>query len=174
MEIIETKIKGCFLIKNEVFSDDRGRFFSPYVQKILEEIVGEPINWVQDNQSYSKKNVVRGIHFQKEPHAQAKFVRCSYGLVKDVVVDLRKESATYGQFESFYLSGENGLCVYIPKGCGHGFSTLSKEAVFDYKVDQYWNRLSESGIIYNDKNLNIDWEVDNPIISKKDLELPNL
>lgn len=172
MEIVETKINGCFLIKNRVFSDERGSFLSPYVQKDLEDQLGIKFNWVQDNQSYSKRGVIRGIHFQEYPHAQTKFVRCSYGLVKDVVVDLRRDSPTYGKHESFYLSHKNGYCVYIPKGCGHGFSTLSKEAIFCYKVDAYWNKQSENGIVYNDKTLSIDWEVSEEIVSDKDKKLP--
>lgn len=171
MEITESKIKGCFLIKNSTFSDNRGWFYTPYIKEKFEQAIGEEVNWIQDNQSYSKKGVIRGIHFQREPYAQSKLVRCSYGLVKDVVVDLRPDSPTYGKWVAFKLSGKNGHSVYVPKGCGHGFSVLSKEAVLDYKVDNYWNKESEGGILYNDKTLDIDWEVDIPIVSDKDKKL---
>lgn len=172
MEITKTKIEGCYIIKSPVFSDERGHFLSPYLRDKINDVLGEEPIWVQDNQSYSKRGVIRGIHYQKEPYAQAKLVRCAYGLVKDIIVDLRKDSLTFGKHVSVYLSSKNGLSAYIPRGCGHGFSTLSDESVFDYKVDNYWNKESESGIIYNDETLAIDWEVTNEIVSNKDKLLP--
>ncbi len=176
MIITETILKGCFTIQPKVFKDDRGYFFESYNQQSFEEIIGEKIAFVQDNQSLSSYGTVRGLHFQKGENAQAKLVRVIQGRVLDIAVDLRKESSTYGQWCGVELSEENNLQFYIPRGFAHGFSVISDTAIFSYKCDNYYNKASEGGIIYNDKTLHIDWQVpeDKMILSEKDLILPNL
>lgn len=175
----KTKIDGCFIIKPEIYKDERGYFSTPFVKEAFEDVLkltlGHNITFLQDNESFSKKNVIRGIHFQHGEHAQSKLVRCSYGLVRDVIVDLRHESKTYGKHITIDLSDKNGKMVFVPKGCGHGFSVLSSEAIFTYKVDNYYNKESEGGIVYNDPTLNIDWGIEPiySIVSDKDKKLPN-
>ncbi len=176
--IEQTKIKNCLIIKPQIFKDERGYFSSPFVKNVLEDSIklsiGEEIEFVQDNESFSKKGVIRGIHFQQGEWAQSKLVRCSYGLVRDVIVDLRPDSETYGKHITIDLSDKNGRMVFVPKGCGHGFSVLSNEAIFNYKVDNYYNKDSEGGIVYNDPTLNIDWGIDTFFaqVSDKDKKLP--
>ncbi len=178
-KIEKTKIKDCLIIKPDVFKDERGYFSTPFVKEVLEEAIkittGQSIEFVQDNESFSTQKVVRGIHFQQGEWAQSKLVRCSYGLVRDVIVQLRHDSETYGKHITIDLSDKNGRMVFVPKGCGHGFSVLSAEAVFNYKVDNYYNKDSEGGIVYNDPTLNIDWGFDNRLakVSDKDKKLPN-
>jgi dTDP-4-dehydrorhamnose 3,5-epimerase len=171
--IVKTKIDGCFIIKHPVFHDDRGYFTIPYNKSFFDELL-PGIKFIQDNQSYSKKGVVRGIHFQKYPYEQSKLVRCTYGLVKDVVVDLRIDSTTYLQSIVVDLSAEVGDMIFIPKGCGHGFAVVSEGAVFEYKVDEPYNKDAEDGIIWNDPTLNIDWGINSSeaVLSKKDANLP--
>ena len=177
--IEKTKIKDCLVIKPQVFKDGRGYFSTPFVKNVLEDsikqVIGQDIEFVQDNESFSTKNVIRGIHFQQGEWAQSKLVRCSFGLVRDVIVDLRHDSETYGKHITIDLSDKNAKMVFVPKGCGHGFSVLSASAVFNYKVDNYYNKDSEGGIVYNDPTLNIDWGFDNffAIVSDKDRKLPN-
>ncbi len=174
----KTKIDGCFIVKPEIYKDDRGYFSTPYVKEVFEEVLkltlGHNITFLQDNESFSKRNVIRGIHFQTGESAQSKLVRCSYGLVRDVIVDLRKESKTYGKHITIDLSDKNGKMVFVPKGCGHGFSVLSDGAIFNYKVDNYYDKESEGGIVYNDETLNIDWGIEPiyAIVSDKDKKLP--
>jgi dTDP-4-dehydrorhamnose 3,5-epimerase len=171
--IEKTKIDGCLIIKNIPFSDDRGYFNVPFNLEFYQKLLPE-ITFVQDNQSYSKYGVVRGLHYQKYPYEQSKLVRCSYGMVRDVIVDLRMESITYGEVVSVDLSGENAVMVFIPKGCAHGFSVLSTEAVFEYKVDAPYNKDADSGIVWDDETLDIDWGIlsNNVIVSDKDKVLP--
>lgn len=173
--IEKTKIEGCYIIKSHIFKDDRGSFVVPYNKYFFDDLLPD-IKFMQDNQSLSSYGVIRGIHFQRYPYEQSKLVRCSYGKVRDVVVDLRRESLTYLQHISVDLSSENGVMVFIPKGCGHGFSVLSKEAVFEYKVDEPYNKAAESGVIWNDETLGIDWgiDIDDVILSEKDKELPKV
>jgi dTDP-4-dehydrorhamnose 3,5-epimerase len=174
----KTKIDGCFIVKPEIYKDERGYFSTPYIKEVFEDVLkvtlGHNITFVQDNESFSKQNVIRGIHFQTGEYAQSKLVRCSYGLVRDVIVDLRKESKTYGKHITIDLSQKNGKMVFVPKGCGHGFSVLSTEAIFNYKVDSYYHKESEGGIVYDDPTLNIDWGIEPiyAIVSDKDKKLP--
>ena len=174
MKITETSLKGCFIIQPRLFEDDRGVFFESYQQKKFEETIGGQINFVQDNISVSKKGVIRGLHLQIGVHAQSKLVQVVHGEVLDVIVDLRKDSETFGQHYKLNLSGNNRTSVFIPKGMAHGFVTLSDEATFMYKCDAFYDSASESGIIYNDLDLQIDWQcpIATPIISEKDYQLP--
>jgi len=171
---IETNLEGCFVIEPKVFTDERGLFFESYQQIKFEEAIEQKVEFVQDNQSVSRKGVLRGLHFQMGEHAQSKLVRVISGEVLDVIVDLRKESETFGQHFKLKLSGANKKMIFIPKGIAHGFVTLSEEAVLAYKCDAYYSQASENGISYNDKTLQIDWEYpENEIIlSKKDKDLP--
>ena len=172
MKIEHTDIEGCLILRNDVYQDDRGYFHIPFSHSIEESL--HFVKFIQDNQSYSTKNTIRGIHFQKLFYEQAKLVRCSYGKVRDVIVDLREGSETYGKHITVDLEGGDGVSVFVPKGCGHGFSVLSDEAIFDYKVDSPYVPEQESGIIWNDPTLNIDWGVseEDAIVSDKDRELP--
>ncbi|UZO81868.1 dTDP-4-dehydrorhamnose 3,5-epimerase [Aquimarina sp. ERC-38] len=170
----ETHLKGCFILKPSIFEDKRGYFFESYNQKKFEDILGEQITFVQDNQSLSDYGVLRGLHFQRGQHAQAKLVRVLSGKVLDVAVDVRENSSTFGEHVAIELSEENKKQFYLPKGFAHGFVVLSKTAVFSYKCDNYYNKASEGGIIYNDVNLNIDWQLpkNKIIISERDSSLP--
>ena len=171
--IEKTKIDGCFLLKVIPFKDDRGYFNVSFNLDFFNELLPD-IRFIQDNQSYSKYGVIRGLHYQKYPYEQSKLVRCSYGKVRDVILDMRIESPSYGECITVDLSGENGVMVFIPKGCAHGFSVLSDEAIFEYKVDEPYNKYAESGIVWNDANLNIDWGLLPQVIvvSDKDAILP--
>ena len=170
MKINKTFIEDILIIEPQLFKDDRGFFYESYNKNHLDK--KNNIVFVQDNESYSIRGVIRGLHFQKPPHAQIKLVRCISGRVLDIVVDLRKDSKTFGESFSVELSSENNKQLLIPKGFAHGFQVLSNEAIVNYKVDQYYNSDSESGIIWNDKDLLIKWNHDiEPILSKKDLEL---
>lgn len=174
MNVVETHLKGCFIIEPQVFKDERGLFFETYQKEKFEKAIGRSIDFVQDNQSVSKRGVLRGLHFQEGDYAQAKWVHVVKGEVLDVVVDLRKNSKTFKQHFKIKLSAENMKSIFIPKGIAHGFLTLSEEAVFTYKCDNYYHQASESGIIYNDETLQIDWEypIQDIILSEKDRELP--
>ncbi|PKV48767.1 dTDP-4-dehydrorhamnose 3,5-epimerase [Aquimarina sp. MAR_2010_214] len=173
MEIKSTFIDGCFVIKPRVFSDERGSFFESFNQKIFEEITGLKIDFVQDNQSVSKRGVLRGLHFQTGKYEQAKLVRAVKGEVLDVVVDLRPNSKTYKEHFSIVLNDHNNFQLFVPRGFAHGFITLSESAIFNYKCDNYYHKSSESGIIYNDPELAIDWKLDVSEIqlSEKDKKL---
>jgi len=166
--INQMDIEGLVLITPRVFKDDRGLFFESFNQKIFDEAVGDSITFVQDNISVSKKGVVRGLHFQKPPYAQGKLVRVVKGKVIDVAVDIRKESPTYGQYVAVELSGDNHKMLWIPEGFAHGFVALEDDTIFSYKCTNFYNHQSEEAILWNDKDLNIDWKVTTPILSEKD------
>ena len=174
MKIVQTPLKGCVVLTPTVFSDGRGSFFESYKKEAFNEALGQEVSFVQDNESFSSKGVLRGLHFQKGAFAQAKLVRVVHGSVLDVAVDLRPDSTTYGEHFSIKLSADNKNQLFVPRGFAHGFVVLSDTAVFSYKCDNYYNKTSESGIIYNDPTLNIDWKLpSNQLkLSKKDLELP--
>jgi dTDP-4-dehydrorhamnose 3,5-epimerase len=176
MNFIPTKLEGCFVIEPKIFNDERGYFLESYNEKTFQNGIGQPVQFVQDNQSYSSKGVLRGLHYQTGEHAQAKLVRVLQGEVLDVVVDIRPNSKTYGETFSVVLSGENQKQFYIPRGFAHGFLVLSETATFFYKCDNFYNKESEGGIIYNDKSLNIDWKFSNDelLISEKDAILPTI
>jgi dTDP-4-dehydrorhamnose 3,5-epimerase len=175
MQIIQSTIAGVSLIQPKVFEDDRGYFFESFNQRIFDEM-NLAFDWVQDNQSSSSYGVIRGLHFQLNPFAQAKLVRVFKGTILDIVVDIRKGSPHYGQVFSVELSAENKTQILIPKGFAHGFSVLSETAEVFYKCDNYYHKSSEGGIIYNDPTLGIDWKIpaDKAVISDKDLLLPTL
>ena len=173
MEIIKTDIDGVVILSPKIFKDSRGYFFESYCKKEFDKLIGE-VNFVQDNESCSIKGVVRGLHFQKPPYAQAKLVRCVRGKVLDVAVDIRKGSPTYGQYVAVELSEENHYQFFIPHGFAHGFAVLSDIAVFQYKCDNYYNPASEGGIRVNDPTLSIDWHINEAdiILSDKDKNNP--
>lgn len=176
MEIIKTDIEGVLILKPHIFGDARGYFYESYNKKLLSDLAPEIPEFVQDNQSYSTYGVVRGLHFQKAPYAQAKLVRVVSGKVLDVAVDLRAGSPTFGKHVSVELSGENHLQFFIPEGFAHGFSVLSHEVVFQYKCSSFYNKESEGGIIFNDSDLGIDWGIPQKdmILSPKDKVHPTL
>lgn len=174
MIVKETALKGCYIIEPTIHKDERGYFYESFHKGKFEKAINEKVHFVQDNQSSSKRGVLRGIHFQKGAYAQAKLVRVLQGEVLDVVVDLRKDSRTFGQHEAIILSATNKKQLFVPRGFGHGFITLSETSEFYYKCDNYYYKESESGIIYNDLTLNIDWQIPSNeiIVSQKDKELP--
>lgn len=167
MKIIETSLSGLFIIEPKVFKDERGYFYEAYNQRLFEE-KGITDNFVQDNQSLSQKNVIRGLHFQHPPYAQAKLVRVIKGAVLDVVVDIRKNSPTYGKTFLIELTEDNFLMLYIPIGFAHGFATLEDHTIFAYKCSAFYNKSSEDTILWNDPTLNIQWNIKNPVLSEKD------
>ena len=173
MIVTETKLKGCFIIEPAIFDDGRGSFFESFNQKVFEEKTGIKINFVQDNQSISQRGVLRGLHFQKGKFAQAKLVRVIKGKILDIVVDLRKDSETFGEHFSLELSEENNRQLFIPRDFAHGFSVLENDTIFVYKCDNFYNKESESGIIYSDETLNIDWGLNEKeiLLSEKDTRL---
>ncbi len=173
MKIESTGLEGCIVIVPRVFKDNRGSFFESYNEESLRESAGITTQFVQDNQSISAKGTLRGLHFQKGEHAQAKLVRVITGRVLDVCVDLRKESLTFGQHFKLILDAVENKQIYIPRGFAHGFIALENNTIFSYKCDNYYNKASESGILYNDRTLNIDWELseDKFLLSEKDKEL---
>ena len=175
MEIIKTNIEGVVIIKPQIFKDSRGYFYESFSQKEFDEKV-MPIRFVQDNESMSSKNVIRGLHYQKMPHTQSKLVRCTQGCVLDVAVDIRKNSSTYGQHVAVELSEENHLQLFIPRGFAHGFAVLSETAVFQYKCDNFYAPEADGGISIMDESLGIDWQIptENAILSEKDLKHPLL
>ncbi len=162
-------ISGLCVITPRVFDDPRGYFFESYSKKSFVE-AGITGDFVQSNQSLSQKGVLRGLHFQAPPHAQSKLVRVIQGSVLDVAVDVRKNSPTYGQHFSIVLSAENKKMFYVPVGFAHGFLTLEDNTIFSYKCGNYYNKASEQGILWNDTTLNIDWGINDPILSEKDME----
>lgn len=170
MEVTTFDIDGLFLFKPKIFGDSRGYFIESFNQKVFNEKTGLNIDFVQDNESKSNYGVLRGLHFQKPPFAQSKLVRVIEGKVLDVAVDLRFDSSTFGQYQSVILSGENKHQFFVPKGFAHGFVVISETATFCYKVDGYYAPQSDSGIIYNDSFLNIDWGVNSEelLLSEKD------
>jgi dTDP-4-dehydrorhamnose 3,5-epimerase len=176
MKVTETKLKGCFIIEPRVFNDDRGYFFESYNKEKFEELTGSKVDFVQDNESFSTKGVLRGVHFQKGEHAQSKLVRVTHGEVLDVAVDLRPDSDTFLQVVIERLSAENKKQLFVPRGFAHGFIVLSDTVVFNYKCDNFYNKASEGGIIYNDETLNINWVLDSNefLVSEKDMVLPTV
>ncbi|SNQ44163.1 dTDP-4-dehydrorhamnose 3,5-epimerase [Cellulophaga lytica] len=176
MKVIKTNLQGCLVLEPTLFNDDRGYFFESYNTNRFNDIVDQEVNFVQDNQSFSTRGVIRALHFQKGDSAQAKLIRVLNGVILDVAVDLRPSSKTYGEYFSVELSSKNKKQLFVPRGFAHGFSVLSDTAEVLYKCDNYYNKESEGGIIYNDATLNIDWRV-NPEeikVSEKDLILPTL
>ena len=175
MTVKETKLKGCFILEPKVFEDSRGYFFESFNQNTFNSLIKQKVSFIQDNESFSSKGVLRGLHYQIGEFAQAKLVRVIKGNVLDIAVDIRKGSPTFGEHVSIELSEENKIQLFIPKGFAHGFIVLSNLAIFSYKCDNFYNKESEGGIIYNDKDLNIDWKLSESefIISEKDLELPS-
>ena len=159
MKVIETEIKGVFVIEPKIFGDDRGYFYESYSAKDFGENVKEGIVFVQDNQSFSSHGVLRGLHFQRPPHAQSKLVRVIQGRVLDVAVDIRKGSPTYGKHVAMELSGENHRQLFIPKGFAHGFIVLSDTALFQYKCDDFYAPELEDALAWDDSDINIDWRV---------------
>lgn len=176
MEKIETPLKDCFLLKPTVFEDSRGIFMESYSSRRFREITGLNTDFVQDNQSVSSRGVLRGLHFQRGAHAQAKLVRCPLGEVLDVVVDLRPDSPTFKKSFKVRLNDADHLQLFVPAGFAHGFVTVSEKSIFAYKCDQFYHRESDAGIRFNDPELNIDWEFDTSdlLLSEKDQSLPLL
>ena len=170
MKINKTFIEDLLIIEPQLFKDDRGFFYESYNKNNLDKVIN--IVFVQDNESKSNRGVIRGLHFQAPPFEQTKLVRCISGNILDVAVDLRTSSKTYGKFFSIELSSENNKQLFVPKGFAHGFQVLSETAIVNYKVDNFYNSKSDTGIIWNDKDLSIDWNLEiEPILSVKDLKL---
>jgi dTDP-4-dehydrorhamnose 3,5-epimerase len=176
MKIELTPLKDCFVVHDTVFEDERGFFFESFSRQKFYKETGLDIDFVQDNQSRSSRGVLRGLHFQAGEFAQAKLVRVLRGEVLDVAVDIRSSSRTFGQYFSVVLSEATRTQLFVPRGFAHGFLVLSETADFFYKCDNYYNKESEGGIIYNDREININWQMqpDELIISSKDLKLPLL
>lgn len=174
MIFTETKLKGCYIIEPKIIKDERGYFMESFNEQTFQEGIGQKIQFVQDNQSYSSKGVLRGLHYQCNKFAQAKLVRVIQGEVLDVVVDIRPESKTFGEHIAVKLSAENNKQFFVPRGFAHGFLVLSETALFFYKCDNFYNKENEAGFLYNDKNLKIDWNFPEKelIISEKDQKLP--
>ncbi len=176
MKVIPTNLRDCFIIEPTVYVDQRGHFLEVFNKRALEEELNYSIDFVQDNLSVSKNGVLRGLHFQKGADAQAKLVQVIKGEVLDVVVDLRKDSPTFKQHFKTRLSDQKTQLLFIPKGMAHGFLALQEGTIFTYKCDAYYAKEAESGIIYNDPELGIDWEFPETdfILSEKDQKLPRL
>lgn len=170
MEISTTSLKDVILIASPKFRDDRGHFFESFNSKSFKAL-NLPFEFVQDNQSFSKKGVIRGLHFQNAPYSQGKLVRVISGKVLDVALDLRLDSPTFGEYELFELDDANANMVYIPEGFAHGFAAL-EDTVFQYKCTSFYNKDSEHGIRWDDSTLNIPWGIEEPIVSLKDQQLP--
>ena len=172
MKLSQTSIEDCYIVEWDRMDDNRGFFNVSFNTEEFYDKTGIDFKIVQENESMSKKGVIRGLHFQKPPYEQAKLVRCVYGQVLDVIVDIRPDSTSYGKVVTVQLNGGLRRSVFVPKGCAHGFSTKNR-ALFQYKVDNQYNKESEGGIVYNDPQLNINWEVMGKVkISDKDLVLP--
>lgn len=176
MNIVLTEIEGCFILEPRVFNDGRGYFYESYNKNTFKAVTGLDVDFVQDNQSFSSKGVLRGLHYQIGEAAQAKLVRVIQGVVLDVAVDLRKGSATFGKHVAVELSAENKKQLFVPRGFAHGFVVLSDEAEFAYKCDNFYSKEYERGIIYNDARLDIDWKFaeSDLLVSEKDALLPAL
>lgn len=171
MNFLKGELEGLYIIEPTIYTDERGHFYESYRKDLFQEKTGFLGEFVQDNESYSTKNVLRGLHFQRPPFAQAKLVRVIQGEVLDVAVDIRKNSPTYGFYQKVVLSGENKRMFFIPEGFAHGFLTLSESAIFSYKCSNLYNASAEGGIRWNDSFLDIDWTENNPIVSNKDDQL---
>lgn len=170
MKFIKTNIPDVILCEPTIFKDGRGYFFESFNKEVFEKFIGCKVNFCQDNEAKSTKGVLRGLHYQLPPFSQSKLVRVISGKVLDIAVDIRKNSSTFGQYVTIELSGENKHQLFVPAGFAHGYVVLSEEAIFSYKVDNYYHRESERGIIYNDSELQIDWKLpfEELIISEKD------
>jgi dTDP-4-dehydrorhamnose 3,5-epimerase len=168
MTVDRFEIEGLLLIKPAVFSDERGLFYETYSSNKY-NAHGIPSSFAQDNESISKKNVLRGLHFQLPPHDQGKLVRVIKGAAIDVAVDIRKQSPTYGKHIMVELTEDNKHQFWIPSGFAHGFLSLTDETIFSYKCTNLYNKESESGLLWNDKDINIQWNIENPIVSEKDV-----
>jgi len=176
MQYIPQSIPDVFVIEPKVHGDHRGYFVETYRQDKLEEALGYKVNFVQDNESKSTKGVLRGLHFQLAPHAQTKLVRVIEGAVLDVAVDIRKGSPTFGEYVAVELSADNKKQLFVPRGFAHGFVVLTETATFAYKVDNYYSPECDRGLAFNDKALNIDWQLDTSslLLSEKDMKQPLL
>ena len=174
MQVEETFLKGCYVVTPKVYRDERGYFFESFNKTYFEEQTGLTVSFVQDNQSLSSKGVLRGLHFQEGDYAQAKLVRVVKGKVLDVCVDLRKEAKTFGQHFSIVLDDKEHKQLYIPKGFAHGFLVLEDQTIFSYKCDDFYHKESERGIIYNDPDIGISWDLptNELILSERDRKLP--
>ena len=172
---IETKFKGVKYFKIDSFDDERG-VFKEVFNKEIQLLIDQDVHFVQDNESFSRFGVLRGLHYQRPPFEQSKLVRVSLGKIQDVIVDIRPQSETHGEWESYELSQDNNMMLFVPKGFAHGFLTLSDLAVVNYKVDNFYNSKLDSGIFYNDPNIGVNWELSpsDIIVSKKDSKLSNL
>ncbi len=170
MKLIKTDFDGLTIIKHNIFVDNRGYFKEKFKKEELKEIIGYKQEFCQENSVKSYKNVLRGLHFQKEPYSQSKLVSVSFGKILDVVVDIRKDSDNYGKYFSYVLSSQKHESLFIPRGFAHGYLTLSDSAIINYQVDNYYNPEAEDGIPYNDEFLNVDWgiQMSKIIISEKD------
>ena len=175
MEIIKTELEGVVIIQPRIFKDNRGYFFESFSQKEFDEKI-MPIRFVQDNESMSTYGVMRGLHYQKMPYTQSKLVRCTKGRILDIALDIRKGSPTFGKHVAIELTEENHLQLFIPKGYAHGFAVLSKEAILQYKCDNFYKPQAEAGIQLRDEALDIDWKIPTKeaILSEKDLKYPYL
>ncbi len=175
MQVIKTNIEGPVILEPRIFQDSRGYFFESYNKQVFDKEVAK-VDFVQDNESCSTYGVMRGLHFQRPPHAQAKLVRCVKGKVLDVAVDIRKGSPTYGQHVAVELSEENHRQFFIPRGFAHGFAVLSDIAIFQYKCDNYYHPEADGGISIQDESLGIDWHIDpsKALLSEKDTKHPCL
>ena len=175
MRVIETDIEGVVIIEPEVFGDSRGYFMESFSQRAFDREVAS-VRFVQDNRSYSRYGVVRGLHYQKEPYSQSKLVSCVVGRVLDVAVDIREDSPTYGKYVAVELSAENRRQLFIPKGFAHGFAVLSEEALFEYKCDEFYHPEAECGIAWDDPTIGIDWRLpkEDIILSPKDANYKRL
>ena len=174
MEIVEKVLTDALVLKPRVFEDERGYFYESFNDKVFESLVGNKGNFIQDNQSYSSKGTLRGLHFQKGEAAQAKLVRVTKGSAFDVAVDLRPDSRTFKQWYSIELSEENHLQFYIPRGFAHAFVALEDDTIFQYKVDNYYSGVNDGGVIWNDEELAITWPKLKLELSEKDKNLPKL
>ena len=174
MTALETKLQDCFILEPKIFEDHRGYFFESFNQNQFNTLTNTNTTFVQDNESFSTKGVLKRFEYQTGEHAQAKLVRVIKGSVLDVAVDLRKNSPTFCQYVAVELTETNKKQLFIPRGFAHGFVVLSETAIFSYKCDNFYNKESEGGIIYNDPTLNINWQLpeDSLIVSEKDLALP--
>ena len=172
MELIQEPLPGLFHLKPSVFQDERGYFFESFNREKLAKLTGKLWDFVQDNESCSQANVVRGLHFQAPPSAQAKLVRVIKGRVLDVALDIRKGSPTYGQHFAVELSEQNKEQLLVPEGFAHGFCTLEDDTIFCYKCSDFYNKQSEKGLRWNDAKLSIQWPIHNPILSEKDQKAP--
>ncbi|MEC8085477.1 MAG: dTDP-4-dehydrorhamnose 3,5-epimerase [Pseudomonadota bacterium] len=168
MKLENTKFDDAFILEPNIHKDSRGYFYESYNQEIFSDKVKKPINFVQDNHSLSNKNVLRGLHYQKPPFEQAKLVRVISGAIYDVIVDIRRESHNFGIWQSFILSSENNLQLWIPRGFAHGFLSLEENTQVIYKTDNFYNKEASISIMHNDIDLQIEWPVNNPILSPND------